>query len=97
MNTISLGRSYLESFAQLPLFVISTKGRNLNRPELLRFLVAYAPRNDKIQRSHLEKIPMGILLGEAPAVIAGKINPSKPTKPYPLFSKFIKASLENKN
>ena len=49
---------YGESFAQLPLFVISTKGRNLNRLELLRFLVAYAPRNDKIQRSHGEQFNM---------------------------------------
>ena len=29
-----------ESFAQLPLFVISTEGRNLNRFESLRFLVS---------------------------------------------------------
>ncbi|MEA3359263.1 MAG: transposase, partial [Thermodesulfobacteriota bacterium] len=40
-----------ETFAKLSLFVISTKGRNLNRLESLRFLVAPAPRNDKIQRS----------------------------------------------
>ena len=42
-----------ETFAKLSLFVISTKGRNLNGLESLRFLVANAPRNDKIQRSQI--------------------------------------------
>jgi len=40
---------FRETFAQLPLFVISTVGRNINRRESLRFLVANTPRNDKIQ------------------------------------------------
>ena len=47
---------YGESFAQLPSFVISTEGRNLNRLESLRFLVAHAPRNDKTQRSRGEQL-----------------------------------------
>ena len=41
----------IETFAKLSLFVISTKGRNLNGLESLRFLVVDTPRNDKIQRS----------------------------------------------
>jgi hypothetical protein len=38
----------IETFAKLSLFVISTKGRNLNGLESLRFLVVDTPRNDKI-------------------------------------------------
>jgi hypothetical protein len=48
----------IETFAKLSLFVISTKGRNLNGLESLRFLVVDTPRNDKIQRSRFGGLVM---------------------------------------
>ena len=57
-----------ETFKKPSLFVISTEGRNLNGLELLRFLVAHAPRNDKIEaprRKHFSKVSLHLRKLEA--------------------------------
>jgi len=51
----------METFAQLPILSFRPGGEIFNKQQLLRFLVAYAPRNDIMQRFQMKRINMNDL------------------------------------